>query len=133
MRSAHELVGSFQIHPGPLERELSAAAAGVDLANAALFRRDASFWSADAATQKKISNRLGWLNSPLLIVEELRPLRAFADRVRADGFTDVVLLGMGGSSLAPEVLRRIVGIAPEFPSFHMLDSTDPAAIAAVDT
>src|SRR5262249_46259276 len=55
-------------------------------------------------------------------------LRAFADAVRRDGFTDVVLLGMGGSSLAPEVLRAVVGVAPGWPRFHMLDSTDPAAV-----
>ena len=50
-----------------------------------------------------------------------------------DGFTDVVLLGMGGSSLAPEVLRAVLGVAPGWPRFHMLDSTDPAAVRAVAT
>ena len=60
-------------------------------------------------------------------------LRSFAERVKAERFSDVVLLGMGGSSLAPEVLRAILGVAPGWPSFHMLDSTDPAAVRAVAT
>ena len=53
--------------------------------------------------------------------------------MKHDGFTDVVLLGMGGSSLAPEVLRAIVGIAPGYPRLHMLDSTDPSAVRAAAT
>ena len=52
--------------------------------------------------------------------------------MRADGFTHVVLLGMGGSSLAPEVLRAVTGVRPGWPAFHMLDSTDPASVAAID-
>ena len=60
-------------------------------------------------------------------------LRTFAARVKDDGFTDVVLLGMGGSSLAPEVLRTVVGVAPGWPTLHMLDSTDPAAVRAAST
>ena len=59
---------------------------------------------------------------------------AAAARVRrrdqTAGFTDVVLLGMGGSSLAPEVLRQVVGVAPGFPRFRMLDSVDPDAVRA---
>jgi glucose-6-phosphate isomerase len=60
-------------------------------------------------------------------------LRTFADRVKGDGVTDIVLLGMGGSSLAPEVLRAILGVAEGWPRFHMLDSTDPAAVRATET
>ena len=60
-------------------------------------------------------------------------LETFASSVRRDGFTDIVLLGMGGSSLAPEVLRAVLGVAPDWPRFHMLDSTDPAAVRAVAT
>ncbi len=61
-------------------------------------------------------------------------LIACADAVRRDGFTDVVLLGMGGSSLAPEVLREVVGVAAGFPRFRMLDSVDPDSVRrAFDT
>jgi glucose-6-phosphate isomerase len=60
-------------------------------------------------------------------------LAGCATRVKEDRFTDVVLLGMGGSSLAPEVLRAIVGVSPGYPRLHMLDSTDPEAILAVSS
>ena len=65
------------------------------------------------------------------MAESIDRIERVADAVRRDGFTDVVLLGMGGSSLAPEVLRAVIGVAPGWPCFHMLDSTDPAAVAAV--
>src|SRR5258708_1371486 len=60
-------------------------------------------------------------------------IMAFADAVRLDGFTDVVLLGMGGSSLAPEVMRAVLGVAAGSPRFRMIDSTDPAAVRAAAT
>ena len=73
----------------------------------ALWHRDPSVWSDDPAVQQKIANRLGWLSSPALMADSLERLRTFAEGVQRDGFTDVVLLGMGGSSLAPEVLRAV--------------------------
>ena len=83
--------------------------------------------------QKTITNRLGWLASPQLMAESADRVRKFADGVRTDGFTDVVLLGMGGSSLAPEVMRAVLGVRPGWPRLHVLDSTDPAAVRAVST
>ncbi len=62
---------------------------------------------------------------------EVAGLEAFAAEVRADGFTHAVLLGMGGSSLAPEVLRRMLGVAPGFLDLTVLDNTSPAAVRAV--
>jgi glucose-6-phosphate isomerase len=90
-------------------------------------------WSDEPAVQQKIANRLGWLDSPALMADSLPRLQAFAEAVKRDGFTDVVLLGMGGSSLAPEVLRAVLGVAPGWPRLHMLDSTDPAAVLAAAT
>jgi glucose-6-phosphate isomerase len=81
--------------------------------------------------QAEIADRLGWLTSPEWVLPHTPRLRRFAERVRADGFTDVVLLGMGGSSLAPEVIRSVMGVTPGWPDFHMLDSTDPAAVIAI--
>src|SRR6266853_653966 len=95
--------------------------------------RDASLWSSSADVQAKIRNRLGWLDSPQLMAGSVGRLTSFATSIKNLGFTDVVLLGMGGSSLAPEVLRAIVGVAPDWPRFHMLDSTDPAAVRATAT
>ena len=59
-------------------------------------------------------------------------LIAFAKDVKQRGFTDLVLLGMGGSSLGPEVLGKTFGLQPGWPRFHMLDSTDPAQIKAIE-
>jgi glucose-6-phosphate isomerase len=107
---------------------LTSASATADKTAAALWTRDGAAWSADPAAQKSIAGWLGWMASPALMADAVDRLTAFAAAVKADGITDVVLLGMGGSSLAPEVLRAVVGVAPGWPRFHMLDSTDPAAI-----
>ena len=107
--------------------ETPAAARAAD----GLWRLDPSVWSIDASVQEKIARRLGWLDSPVLMAASLDRIAAAADDVRRAGFADVVLLGMGGSSLAPEVLRAIIGIQPGWPRLHMLDSTDPATVRAV--
>jgi glucose-6-phosphate isomerase len=111
----------------------ASAAGDADRIARGLWRRDPSAWSADAAVQKKVADRLGWLSSPSLMAESIDRLRTFADHIKSAGFTDVVLLGMGGSSLAPETMRAILGVAAGRPRFHMLDSTDPAAVLAVAT
>ena len=102
-------------------------------AAAGLFARDPATWSRDPAVQQTIAQRLGWLAAP----REMRPQVAravtLAARVRHRGIRDVVLLGMGGSSLAPEVLRTLIGPADGAPRFQMLDSTDPAAVQAAMT
>ena len=63
-----------------------------------------------------IANRLGWLRALDAVEPELPRLRAFAAAMRDHGYERVVLMGMGGSSLAPEVLRQVVGVAPGFPA-----------------
>jgi glucose-6-phosphate isomerase len=98
-----------------------------------LWQRQPSAWSNSQEVQRKIANRLGWLDSPALMARSIERLHSFAAGIRRDGFTDVVLLGMGGSSLAPEVLRSIVGVSSGWPRFHMLDSTDPDGVRAVAT
>jgi len=124
---------TLDFRPGPIAAAIEADRAAAVRATTGLFARDASVWSADASVQHKINDRLGWLSSPALMAKSCDRLLAFADGVRRDGFTDVVLLGMGGSSLAPEVLRAIVGAAAGAPRFHVLDSTDPAAVVAAST
>ncbi len=94
----------------------------------ALWARRADLWSTDAVVQEKVAARLGWLTVVDLMAKELPRLRAAAASVTADRFSDVVLLGMGGSSLAPEVLRAVIGPAPGHPRFRVLDSIDPDAI-----
>ena len=80
----------------------------------------------------EIVDRLGWLTLPAAMQEELQHLSAFTSEVRSAGFNRVVLLGMGGSSLGPEVLRRTFGSASGYPELSVLDSTLPAWIQAVD-
>ena len=96
-----------------------------------LWAKRAEIWSADAAEQKRIAQRLGWLESPEVMAKALPRLRRFSAEVRRDGIKQVVLLGMGGSSLAPEVMRAVLGVQPAAPAFTMLDSTDPGAVKAI--
>ncbi len=126
------LTNTCRVIAGPIDDAIAAEAAAAARAAAGLSRRDASVWSRDPGVQQTIANRLGWLDSPALMAESIDRLRAFADGVRRD-FSHVVLLGMGGSSLAPEVLRAILGTSPGYPRFQMLDSTDPAAVLAAAT
>jgi transaldolase / glucose-6-phosphate isomerase len=90
---------------------------------------DAALWG--PAGTPEIADRLGWLTIAERMLAEADALSAFADRVRDDGIHDVVLLGMGGSSLAPEVLRRSFGSAPGRPRLHVLDSTDATWVRSV--
>ena len=90
---------------------------------------DATLWG--PAGTPEIADRLGWLTIAERMLAEAGALSAFADRVRDDGIRDVVLLGMGGSSLAPEVLRRSFDAEPGRPRLHVLDSTDAATVRAV--
>ena len=90
---------------------------------ARLWRGDATLWSgADEA------NWLGWLNIAPQIRDQAVELRAFAQQVRDRGITDILLLGMGGSSLCPEVLAMTFGCREGWPRLHVLDSTIPAQV-----
>ena len=91
-----------------------------------IWARDPTVWKNDPNTPE-IRDRLGWLTVGKAMAQQVRDLKAFADEVRAE-FSRVVLCGMGGSSLAPEVLWRTFGAAPDHPSLVVLDSTDPRAV-----
>jgi transaldolase / glucose-6-phosphate isomerase len=95
-----------------------------------IWRKDETLWGPPG--QPEVANRLGWLTITDAMEDQLDDLRAFADEVRDAGVSDVVLLGMGGSSLAPEVIRRSFGEQPGRPRLHVLDSTDAGAIRAVE-
>jgi transaldolase/glucose-6-phosphate isomerase len=96
-----------------------------------LWAKDATLWESGEAEQRAIENRLGWLGAAGSVLEHCDRLRAFATEVKEAGFRRAVLLGMGGSSLAPEVFQRTFGPAPGDPDLVVLDTTDPAAILAV--
>jgi transaldolase/glucose-6-phosphate isomerase len=94
-----------------------------------IWRRDPSLWGGPGVPE--IEDRLGWLTVSEAMLEQAPALEAFAEQCRADGFTHAVLLGMGGSSLGPEVLRRSFGDVPGGLRLQVLDSTHPDAVRAV--
>ena len=94
-----------------------------------VWRKDAALWKSEEEHQKIIRNSLGWLNVADVLIGVEDDLVAFADRLREKGYKHVVLNGMGGSSLAPEVLRRTFGRREGFPELLVLDSTDPDTVA----
>ena len=94
-----------------------------------VWRKDAALWKSEEEHQKIIKNSLGWLNVADQMIGVEDDLVTFADRIREKGFRAVVLNGMGGSSLAPEVLRRTFGKQEGYPELLVLDSTDPDTVA----
>jgi transaldolase/glucose-6-phosphate isomerase len=97
---------------------------------ARVWRRDASLWGGPGVPE--IENRLGWLTVAEAMLEQAPELNEFAEQVRSEGYTDAVLLGMGGSSLGPEVIRRSFGDLPGGLKLHVLDSTHPDEVLAVE-
>lgn len=90
---------------------------------------DASLWKAEAVARKQIENALGWLTIPERIAPTLGDLVSFVEETRS-GTDRVVVLGMGGSSLAPFVFSRAFGAKPGYPRVEVLDSTEPSAVEA---
>jgi len=94
---------------------------------ARLWQKDASLW-----TGTDESNWLGWLNITQEQLAHIDALKQIAADVKKAKFKHALLLGMGGSSLCPEVLRMTFGKIKGFPELHVLDSTDPAQIRAIE-
>jgi len=94
-----------------------------------LWAKDPTLWTKDAAAGKEIVERLGWLNVPEKMEGDLARLRSVAKEAR--GYSDVVQLGMGGSSLCPDVLRHTFGHVRGYPALHVLDTTDPCTILSL--
>lgn len=90
-----------------------------------IYEKDFTVWS---DKPEEISNRLDWLNSPDETLTKFDEINSFVEDVKAAGFTNALLLGMGGSSLAPEVFRLSFGVKENHPDLEILDSTDPGAI-----
>ncbi|MFO7322870.1 MAG: bifunctional transaldolase/phosoglucose isomerase [Chloroflexota bacterium] len=100
-------------------------------ANERIWAHDGSFWKDNEAIAAKIADRLGWLDVQKTI--DLDRLKALQEFARQGEFDYVMVLGMGGSSLAPEVLSKTFGPQPGFPKFFMLDSTDPTYIRHLES
>jgi transaldolase / glucose-6-phosphate isomerase len=93
-----------------------------------IWEKDPSVWRTESLHQQVISARLGWLDIVNASDEFYDPVYALQDEIRARGFTHAVLLGMGGSSLAAEVMRHTFGVQDGYPDLMVLDTTDPQAI-----
>ncbi|TMF01817.1 MAG: glucose-6-phosphate isomerase, partial [Chloroflexi bacterium] len=94
-----------------------------------LWAKDSTLWSSDPAKRDEIRDRLGWLSVAEQMLEHVQEFRDLARDGRT--YSDVVLLGMGGSSLCPDVLRNTFGSTKGHPKLHVLDTTDPATILGV--
>jgi len=132
-KSARTLAVDLVLNDEKLEGALAAArdrALNEKWADRAIGRRDPTVWSDQEIVQRAIATRLGWLEAPFHFADETGELKAFAAALRDEGFTTAVLGGMGGSSLAPALLAQVFGAAPDAIPVRVLDSTNPAAVAA---
>jgi transaldolase/glucose-6-phosphate isomerase len=130
--------GSDSAHVNPQAISLPAAvqaqfqstleSLAADGAPARLWSKDAAFW-----TNQDEAKWLGWLDIVDRELANLAEYESFASEVRREGFADIVLLGMGGSSLGPEVLGEVIGPAKGAPRLRILDSTDSAQVRALES
>ncbi|MBI3547982.1 MAG: glucose-6-phosphate isomerase [Elusimicrobia bacterium] len=97
-----------------------------------LWEHDSTLWKTDEAHRKIILQSLGWLHMPEWAAKKTVEIETFAREVHESGIEKILLLGMGGSSLAPEVFRRTFGTRKGWPELHVLDSTHPGAVAEMD-
>ncbi len=93
-----------------------------------LWETDASLWP------HKPTDRmgLGWLHAPDWTAEQYKRVQTLVASIHAEGFTHILLMGMGGSSLCPQVLREMFGVVPGYPVLHVLDSTIPSEIRRIE-
>jgi len=117
------------ILPAALNKQLTDAVADWGNHNKVrrLWQRDASLW-----TNSDEGQWLGWLDIVEKQMADLSKVQQFSEEVQKDKFSDVLLLGMGGSSLCPEVLAKTYGQIDGFPRLHVLDSTDPQQVKAFE-
>ncbi|MGZ7041478.1 MAG: bifunctional transaldolase/phosoglucose isomerase, partial [Thermoanaerobaculia bacterium] len=122
------------LHIGPFQNAIDAAVQNADKQKFVerIWKKDATLWKTDEAHKKIIANALGWLP----VVESMRQkageLKQFAESVRKD-FDNIVVLGMGGSSLCSEVIRRVFGKKAGYPTLLILDSTVPDAVRNLES
>lgn len=118
----------MHIDAGPLGTALEASVAVAEALVGRIWDRDHTVWQDDPT---EVADRLGWLDCPTSMRARLGEFRALADGVRRDGIDRVLLVGMGGSSLYPEVLATAFPPAPDGLALTVLDSTHPDAVARV--
>ena len=89
---------------------------------------DPTAWTGDENAAASIRSRLGWLDVTTQMIEHIPSILELVEQVRGEGYSHAVLLGMGGSSLCPEVFRETFGVRPGYLNLSVLDSTDPRAV-----
>lgn len=94
-----------------------------------LWAKDSTLWFSEPVPE--IKDRLGWLILPEIMYEKLGDLASFVHEVKEEGIINLVLLGMGGSSLAPEVFQKTFGYKKDYPGLFVLDSTHPEAVRSM--
>jgi transaldolase / glucose-6-phosphate isomerase len=119
---------------GELQQTVSETLARLDSEKLAesIWNGDASVWTDDPKDRVAISQRLGWIQVVETMMGETRRLHEFADSMRSSGFTQAVLLGMGGSSLAAEVFVQCFGLREGYLDLKVLDTTAPESILKVE-
>jgi glucose-6-phosphate isomerase len=124
----HDAPFSFDL--GPYQKLFESALEALEEAQATrrIWARDGTLWQQSPQAVAEIENRLGWLDLPFAMRDQVSWLQALTAGVLGDDITHVILLGMGGSSLAAEVMRLILGRTAGYPELTILDSTDPAQI-----
>ena len=129
-KNANEIVASI----GNYESSVSTSLDSLSNQNfiERLWAKDSTLWKHEPEHKKLINNSLGWLTVIKTVQEQINSVISFSDEIRASGFKQIVLLGMGGSSLAPEVLRSTFGSIPGYPELIVLDSTDPDAVTNIE-
>jgi glucose-6-phosphate isomerase len=123
---------AFELGPWTDRVHAAIAEANAEDVRNRIRNKDASLWKSDADNVRVINNSLGWLTVAEEMIGVAGELSEFAESIRARGFRHVMVCGMGGSSLCPEVLARTFGRQEGFPELLVLDSTDPDVLAAFE-
>lgn len=97
-----------------------------------IYSKDFTVWKNETEYEALIKNRLGWLMLPLSMQEKSDEINSFVKEIKGNGFEYAVVLGMGGSSMCPEVCRDTFGVRKGFLNLFVLDSTDPQAISDIE-
>ena len=130
-----ERIGNQKISFGKSKAEVSAAMKSLNEKQFTrrLFAKDPHLWSVDPEQIKEINIRLGWLDSMEYFLAKSDEVNQLVKDVKVKKYKFVVLLGMGGSSLCPEVSRETFGSKPGYPELNVLDNTDPSAVKDVES
>ena len=125
--------GTISISPGKIAGPFERAVRKGDRSQvvARIMKRDATVFTKNPKIEKLIANRLGWVDSAALMKRRVGEIERFGAQAIRDGIRHVVLMGMGGSSLCPDLFGLMHRKHPKLKSFSVIDSTDPTAVKAV--